>query len=130
MTFTDTSTPQSGDSPQLQHATSCSWYGTLIVDGLGRINGSGAAIEQLFGLNHGQMIGRPVSAFIVGVLFEGCSLGETTRQLARLCTEHDWQKFTALDAHGHSFPVEINVARKMVERQAVFLFNLRQSGSE
>jgi hypothetical protein len=95
MTFTDTSTPDSGDSPQPRCATSYSWDGTLVV----------------------------------GVLFEGCSLGETARQLARLCSEHDWQRFTGLDVHGHSFPVEVNVTRKMIERRAVFLFNLRRSGS-
>jgi hypothetical protein len=130
MTFTDTSAPQSDDSPQPRCTTGYSWYGTLIVDELGNIRGCGAAIEQLFGLSHGQMIGRPVLAFIVGVLFDGCSLGETARQLARLCAEHDWQEFTGLDVHGHSFPVEINVTRKMVERQAVFLFNLRRLGSQ
>jgi hypothetical protein len=130
MTFTDASAPQSDDALQTQQASSYSWYGTLIIDGLGNIHGCGAAIGQLFGLSHGQMIGRPVSAFIVGVLFDGCSLGETARQLARLCAEHDWQEFTGLDVHGHSFPVEINVTRKMVERQAVFLFNLRRLGSQ
>jgi hypothetical protein len=130
MTFTDTSTPQSDDSPQPRCTTGYSWYGTLIVDGLGNIHGCGAAIGQLFGVSHGQMIGRPVSAFIVGVLFDGCSVGETARQLARLCAEHDWQAFTGLDVHGHSFPIEINVTRKMVERQAVFLFDLRRQGSQ
>jgi PAS domain S-box-containing protein len=129
MTFTDTSTPDSGDSPQPRCATSYSWDGTLVVDELGNIHGCGEAAGQLFGVSHGKMIGRPVSAFIVGVLFEGCSLGETARQLARLCSEHDWQRFTGLDVHGHSFPVEVNVTRKMIERRAVFLFNLRRSGS-
>ena len=126
MTFTDSSAPQSDDALQTQQASSYSWYGTLIIDGLGNIHGCGAAIGQLFGLSHGQMIGRPVSAFIVGVLFEGCSLGETARQLARLCAEHDWQEFTALDVHGHSFPIEIYVTREMNNSLPAFVFNLRR----
>lgn len=103
---------------------------TLVVDALGRICDCNATIEQLFRTSREQMIGRPVSAFIVGVLFEGCSLGETARQLARLCAEHDWQEFTALDAHGHSFPIEIYVTREMKDAQAVFVFNLRRLGAD
>jgi hypothetical protein len=118
------------DSRRLGHVAECVPTGdpplAIVVDALGRICDCGATIEQLFRTSREQMIGRPVSAFIVGVLFEGCSLGETARQLARLCAEHDWQEFTALDVHGHSFPIEIYVTREMNNSLPAFVFNLRR----
>lgn len=101
----------------------------LIVDGLGRIHGCGAAIEKLFKASHGQLIGRPVSAFIAGLLPEGSSPAEIARQLAQLCTQDNWRKFTAVDAQGGAFPIEIHLSRRMTEGQTVFVFNMRRPES-
>ena len=129
MAASDAGTPPSGDVPAVAHAPDSNGYGTLIVDGLGRIHGCGAAVEALFGASPGRMIGRPISAFIVGILFDGNTPGETARQLAHLCADHDWRRFEALDAGGHGFPIETNVVRRMTDGQAVFVLNLRRPGA-
>jgi PAS domain-containing protein len=101
---------------------------TLIVDGQGKIHGCDAAVENLFGTGHGVLIGQAVSAFIVGILFEGNTPGDNARQLARLCANHDWQKFEALSADGNGFSIEVNTARKITNGQEVFVLNLRRPG--
>jgi methyl-accepting chemotaxis protein len=50
-----------------------SGHDTLIVDGTGRIHGCTATMEDLFGTAQGQLVGRPISMFIAGILLEGSS---------------------------------------------------------
>ena len=101
-------------------------YGTLIVDGLGRIHGCGAPVEELFAAGHGRLIGRPVSALIAELFCEESSPGDQARQLTLLCTGNNWRRFEAIDTHGHGFTVEIKVSRRMTDGQAVFVFNMRR----
>lgn len=68
-----------------------SGHDTLIVDGTGRIHGCTVAMEDLFGTAQGQLVGRPISMFIAGILVEGSSSEDNARQLTRLCAESDWR---------------------------------------
>jgi hypothetical protein len=102
-----------------------SGHDTLIVDGTGRIHGCTATMEDLFGTAQGQLVGRPISMFIAGILLEGSSPEDNVRQLTRLCAESDWRKFEAVDVLRRSFSVEIYVSRTITGGQEVFALSFR-----
>lgn len=98
-------------------------YGTLIFDRSGRICGSGAAADNLFGAARGRITGRMISVFIPGIDPDGGSSAHHTSSLASLCDRSDWQKFEAMDVLGRGFAVEILVSRRMTDGQEVFVLN-------
>jgi len=98
-------------------------YGTLIFDRSGRICGSGAAADNLFGAAQGRITGRMISAFIPGIDPAGGSPGHHTSHLASLCERSDWENFEAMDILGRGFAVEILVSRRMTDGQEVFVLN-------
>lgn len=114
--------------PAAANPTNSTEYGMLIFDASGRISGCDAAAERQFGTSQSRLLGRRIPEFIVGILFDGNSPSENARQLGRLCAEHHWQAFDAMDAHGNVFAVEIHVSRKMTNGQEVFVLGLRRPG--
>lgn len=82
-------------------------------------------MEDLFGTAQGQLVGRPISMFIAGILLEGSSPEDNVRQLTRLCAESDWRKFEAVDVLRRSFSVEIYVSRTITGGQEVFALSFR-----
>ncbi|MDO8789871.1 MAG: hypothetical protein Q7J42_17485 [Sulfuritalea sp.] len=98
----------------------------LIVDGAGMICGCGAAVEDIFGTSRGRLLGKPVSAFIAGLLGHAESPGHDARYLVHLGADAGWRKFEATDARGQGFAVEVSVSRRMADDHEVFVLDLRQ----
>ena len=103
-------------------------YGTLIFDRSGRVCGSGAAADNLFGAAQGRITGRPISMFIPGIHLDGGSPGHQARSLASLCERSDWEQFEAMDVFGRGFAAEILVSRRMTNGQEVFVLNFYRPG--
>lgn len=103
-------------------------YGTLIFDRNGRVCGSGAAADNLFGAAQGRITGRLISAFIPDIHLDGGSPGYHARSLTSLCEKTDWEQFEAMDALGRGFAVEIRVSRRMTKGQEVFVLNFYRPG--
>lgn len=103
-------------------------YGTLIFDRSGRISGSGAAADNLFGAARGRITGREISVFIPDIHSDGGSPGDHARSLAALCERDDWEPFEAMDVLGRGFMVEIHVSRRMTNGQEVFVVNFYRPG--
>lgn len=101
-------------------------YGTLIVDGLGRIRGCGEAGERIFGASQACLVGRRISEFIAGLLLGGSSPSYSARYLVYLSTNGEWRSFEAKDVDGHRFRVELNLSRMVTDGQEIFLLNLRR----
>jgi PAS domain S-box-containing protein len=103
-------------------------HGMLRVDRMGRIRGSGASAENLFGASQARLIGRRISEFIAGLFLEGNSPSYNARYLAYLCADGEWRRFEARDTNGHMFSVEINLSRRVTDGQECFALNLRRLG--
>lgn len=101
-------------------------YGTLILDGLGRIRSCGVTGEKILGASQVSLIGRRISDFIAGLCLGGSSPSYSARYLVHLCAEGEWRKFEAIDADGDGFSVELNLSRMVTDGQEVFLLNLRR----
>lgn len=101
-------------------------YGTLILNGLGRISSCGAAGEKIFAASQVRLIGRQISEFISGLFLEGSSPSYNARYLVHLCADGEWRKFAAIDADGQRFAVELNLSRMMTDGQEIFILNLRR----
>lgn len=121
---------QGSSKPRLFHAAANLIKGrepgALMVDGMGRIRGSGASAENLFGPGRIRLIGRRISEFIGGLFPEGSSPSHNARYLAYLSADGEWRKFVAKDVGGKEFAVEISLSRRMTEGQEVFVLNVRQ----
>ncbi len=104
-------------------------YGTLICDRSGRICGSGAAADNLFGAARGRITGRLISVFIPGIHLDGGSPDHHARSLASLCEKSEWEQFEAMDVLGRGFAVEIRVSRRMTNGQEVFVLNFYRPGA-
>lgn len=103
-------------------------YGTLIFDRSGRICGSGAAADNLFGAVRGGITGRAISVFIPDIHLDGSSPGYQARSLASLCERSDWEPFEAMDILGRGFAVQIRVSRRMTNGQEVLVLNFHRPG--
>ena len=101
-------------------------YAALVVDDTGRICGCGTAVEDIFGACESRLLGQPVSAFIADFYRKGSSPNCSASYLAHLCVDNDWRQFTATDACGRRFTVEIKCSLIMADDQEVLLLNLRQ----
>ena len=104
-------------------------YGSLILDGMGRIRSCGEAGERILGASQGALVGRPVSDCIAGLHLGGSSPSYAARYLVYLCGEGEWRRFEAVDAGGQKFPVELNLSRLMRGGQETFLLNVRRPGT-
>lgn len=102
--------------------------GSLIFDGGGRICGSGAAADSLFGAGQGRIIGRLISEFITDIRPDGSPTGGHAQAPAALCEKSDWQGFEAADALGRSFAIAIHLSRRMTNGREVYVLNFRRPG--
>jgi len=103
-------------------------YGTLILDGSGRIRSCGTAGERIFGVSQVRLVGRSICEFIVGLSLGSSSPSYCARYLIYLCQDGAWRKVPAVDADGCEFAVEINLSRVMTGGQEIFVLNLRRAG--
>lgn len=103
-------------------------YGTLILDGWGRILSCGAPAEKIFGASHVRLMGRRISEFIAGLFLAGSSPSYNARYLVYLCADGEWRKFEATDDSGQGFAVELNLSRVTTDGQEIFLLNVRRPG--
>jgi len=101
-------------------------YGTLILDGMGRIRSCGTAGERIFGGSQVRLVGKEVSEFIAGLALGGSSPSYSARFLMYLCADPVWRRFQAIDADGHEFAVDLNLSRMRTDGQEIFVLNLRR----
>lgn len=101
-------------------------YGTLILDGMGRIRSCGEAGERIFGASQARLIGRRISEFIAGLHLGGSSPSYNARYLVYLSADGEWRSFAAKDTDGSEFVVELNLSRMVTDGQEIFLLNLRR----
>jgi hypothetical protein len=101
-------------------------YGTLILDGMGRIRSCGAAGERILGASQVRLIGRRITEFIAGLCLGGNSPSYSARYLVYLCGNGEWRKFEAVDAGGQRFAVELNLTRMVADGQEIFALNVRR----
>lgn len=101
-------------------------YGTLVLDGLGRIRSCGEAGERILGASEVCLVGRRISEFVSGLLLGESSPSYNARYLVYLCADGEWRSFQARDADGHGFLVELNLSRTASDGQEIFLLNLRR----
>jgi len=102
-------------------------YGTLILDGGGRIRSCGAVGERIFGASQVRLVGRPICEFIAGLSIGGSSPSYCARYLIYLCRDGAWRRVQAVDAHGCEFAVELNLSRVMTGGREMFVLNLRRA---
>lgn len=100
-------------------------HATVVVDAVGRIRGCGATAEEMFQASQSQLLGRRISAWVVGILFDDNSSGDDVRQLLRHCAAGCWEKFHAIDATGRVFPLEVHAMRRVSSAHEVFVLSLR-----
>jgi hypothetical protein len=101
-------------------------YGTLVLDGLGRICSCGTAAGQIFGSSFSDLAGRSIASLVSDFAVSGSSLSYSARYFAHLCADSGWRKFNAVDVHGQQFPVELTLCRMRTDGQDFFLLNLRR----
>lgn len=101
-------------------------YGTLILDRVGRILSCGAAAERIFATNQLRLVGRRISDFIGDLFLAGSSPSFSARYLVYLAADDQWRKFSAKDADGRGFSVELNLSRMLSDGQEIFLLNVRR----
>jgi len=102
-------------------------YGTLMLDGSGRIRSCGAAGERIFGVSQVRLVGRPICEFIAGLSLGSSSPSYCARHLIYLCRDGAWRRVPAVDADGCEFAVEINLSRVMTDGREMFVLNLRRA---
>lgn len=121
---------QDGLKPDMFHAganlVNGGEYGSLVLDGMGRIRSCGATGERVLGASQLGLVGRPISDCIAGLHLGGSSPSYAARYLVYLCGEGEWRRFEAVDAGGQRFPVELNLSRLMRGGQETFLLNVRR----
>lgn len=105
-------------------------YGTLIVDRVGRILSCGVPAENIFKAGHSRLVGRQIPEFIDGLFLAGSSPSYSARHLVFLCSDGEWRRFQATDAHGNRFPLELNLSRIVTDGQEMFLVNVRRAGGD
>lgn len=118
-------------NPSDANLSGSSGYGTLILDGQGRICGcGGGAVDALFGATESRLIGRQIQELIAGVFPEENSPGGDVRHLHHFCADNEceWHQLETVDSHGQAFAVEIHLRRRMALGQEVFVLNIRRSG--
>ena len=127
------SSATTGSPAQNQHAYDAAaamagkaGYGTLVLDGLGRIRSCGTAAGQILGCSYSDLAGKPISTFVSNFSLSESSLSYSARYFAHLCAESGWRKFEAVDARGHEFPVELSLSRVRTDGQDFFLLSLRR----
>ncbi len=122
---------QTGPKQDIDHAAANlvnrDAFGTVILDGIGRIRSCGAAGESIFGASQVRLIGRRISEFIAGLSLGGSSPSYSARYFMYLCVDHEWRRFKAVDADGHEFAVDLNLSRLMTDGQEIFVLNLRRA---
>lgn len=101
-------------------------YGTLVLDGMGRIRSCGEAGERIFGASQVRLIGRRISEFIAGLHLGGSSPSYNARYLVYLSADGEWRSFDAKDVDGAGFVVELNLSRMVTDGQEIFLLNVRR----
>ncbi|MDP1635192.1 MAG: hypothetical protein Q8L69_11000 [Gallionellaceae bacterium] len=132
MNHSYTSTHRAGESGNTFHPA-CSPvanddYGTLILDGLGRICGGGAVADSLFGAGQHRITGQLISDFIPDLHFGRDPPGYHGISLDALCTRSDWQHCEAMDILGRGFTVGIRASRRMTNGKEVFVLNFHRPG--
>jgi PAS domain S-box-containing protein len=105
-------------------------YGTLVLDGFGKIRSCGAAAARMLGCGPTDVAGKSVSQFVADFSLSESSLSYSTRYIAHLCADGGWRRFTAVDARGNGFPVDVALSRVTTEGQDFFLLNLRRLDAE
>lgn len=103
-------------------------YGTLIFDQTGRICGSGAAADNLFGAAMGRITGKEISEFIPGIQVGDSARAHKASTLASLCEWGEWQPFEAMDVLGRGFVTEILLSLRMMNGQDVYVLNFYRPG--
>lgn len=107
----------------LANRTEC---GTMTLDSFGRIRGCCAAVEQIFGANRNNLVGRRVSDFIAGLFRGGSSPSYAARYFVHLSADSGWHRFEATDTAGRLFAVELNLIRTQVSGREMFVLSLRR----
>lgn len=105
-------------------------YGTLVLDGFGKIRSCGAAAARMLGCGLTDVAGRPVSEFVSGFSLSESSLSYSMRYIAHLCADGGWHRFTAVDASGRGFQIDAALSRVTTDGQEFFLLNLRRLDAE
>jgi len=114
----------SHDEPrQPRPAPATGAYGTLVLDGIGRIRSCGTEARQMLGRSLAELLGKPVSAFVADFSLGKSPADPGARDFAAV---GDWHKFEAVDGSGHGFAVELSLARVMTDGQDLFLLNMRR----
>lgn len=106
-------------------ATRCD-FGTLLLDGRGRIVSSGTSGGQIFGASQSQLQGRSISAFIASLFHGEGSRAQRRRHLGRLSATPGWRRFAAVDVAGRHFAILLSLTRIETEGEEMFLLNLRR----
>lgn len=107
----------------LANRTDC---GTMTLDGFGRIRDCCAAVEQIFGANRDNLVGRRVSDLIAGLFRGGSSPSYAARYLVYLSADSGWHGFEATDTAGRPFAVELNLIRTQASGREMFVLSLRR----
>ena len=104
----------------------CSDCGTLILDGQGRICACSIAAATLFGDADGRLIGRRISDFVLGILFDGDSAGDHAKRLRRLGTDNEWRQYEALDGCRRRLTVAGRLSSRTIDDHEVFVLDFRE----
>lgn len=101
-------------------------FGTLLLDGRGRIVSSGTSGGQIFGASQSQLQGRSISVFIASLFHGEGSRGHRRRHLLRLSADPQWRPFAAVDIAGRHLSILLSLTRIEAEGEELFLLNLRR----
>jgi hypothetical protein len=100
-------------------------YGTLLINGLGRICGSGSAAEELFGAGRSRLTGQHIASFIPDIDLRERFPSHNVNYLSSLCGNPNWRQFDAMDILGRGFAIEIRVSPRMMDSLEAFVLDFR-----
>ncbi|HLA34629.1 MAG TPA: PAS domain-containing protein [Rhodocyclaceae bacterium] len=100
-------------------------YGALILDGLGKVHNCNKAAADMFGVDSDDMSGRSISDFISNFSQSKGSPSYAIRHIAYLCEVREWARFTATNAQGQPFEIELKLSRVRILERDHFLLTFR-----
>ncbi len=100
--------------------------GSLVFNGRGVVVSCSDGGVRLFGGDHADLEGSAIGSLIPGISPSDATPSFNARHIAYLCSAGIWRRFQAIDVYGQHFPVEIRLSLMSVEKEDMYLMNVRQ----
>jgi PAS domain S-box-containing protein len=103
-------------------------FGTVVLDGMGRIVSCGDAAELMFGERAARLRGRNVAEFVGGLCLGGSSSRYRAGYLDYLSRDSRWRENEVQDSDGRKFVTAFKLSPIVAEGQRLFLLAMQGMG--